>query len=56
MTQDTEKALREVVENHLELYPLRETVYIKIVQNRVMVANTIEELDTLTTYPEGDLQ
>ena len=54
MTQAAETALQEVIEKHLETHPLHETVYIKILDNRVIIGQSKKDLDALVRYPTNE--
>ena len=45
MSQATEMELRELLQKYLEANPLRETVYIKILDNTVEVVTDVAELE-----------
>jgi len=54
MNQSAEMKLREIIEAYLEENPLRETVFIKILQNKVIIGESIDDLDILVRYPTGE--
>lgn len=46
MNQSVETRIRDIIEQHLKEQPVYEVVYIKIVDNQVIVAESLEELET----------
>lgn len=46
MNQSVETRIRDIIEQHLKEQPVYEVVYIKIVDNQVIVAESLEELAT----------
>ena len=46
MNQSVETRIRDIIEQHLKEQPVYDIVYIKIVDNQVIVAESLEELST----------
>lgn len=46
MNQAVETRIRDIIEQHLKEQPVYDTIYIKIVDNQVIIADSLEELST----------
>lgn len=56
MNLDTELAIKQLLEDYLAKHPTHDTLYIKILDNNVIVTDNIPDLYNLKRYPNGEIK